>query len=948
MINFKNWKLNVLLENTQGEISGPGVELLQKTVREMADRGAPVEDNLSGFGKQDWSTFQALASAGYVTSRSIPVRVASQMLKLLSHYKNTQINNYEEISNLIYQDINKDQPQRSTEEKEKVKVFDRQPLVYGKVKVYIPHGVDRSLTIAINKIVDSEFKSEGAQKETDKFGNNNYPRFKKFQQDKNSLHMYQIHARILPQIISLLRDKGYEIETESSKPLPFDQGQSRNQQRTGEEETNKLPVEIKDKPEEKKSEIQDKPALEQSLDVISFQNLGGNKMKIKINYSQLSQGKKQFLKEAIQYTFPSYEWIKDDYSYIVSGSYKQYATFGRLLKKFNYNVDNLRKVFGEKSSSGGLERTRYEGKHDEDEIFMSKIEEKLPESSFDLYDAQKKGVAFLYGRDHAILGDETGLGKTVQLVSAAALRMQETNRPTIIITLKPVVKQWISTITSVLGDDISGDISTDGLNPKKWTVLYYDNFSKGKNLDDIVKKLSNENFGIAILDELHKVKHGKATWSKNIAKVVANIPTRWGASATVSSNKPMDVKNQLKITGHHLGDVEEKKFKRDFAGENDNYDQSGRDSEEKKIAAAERLNRWLNLSGVYVRRSKSDVREMPNISVGHEKTQINQDQFDSKYKTKLSGYKNPNLPVSKLIAARETVAQLKTDDTTKKVIQTVTNGLKQDNPAASKVVVFTNFVESGNQLVYKISEALKNINPSFYVLTYMSDTKKKERTAVKGKFTDDANAKVLIMSMKMGGTGIDFPNAAQSMIINDFDWTPESAEQSEGRIYRINTNHPVDIKYVVSSGIDSKLFEKVQQKRKIANIIQQYRKDYQDSEHDQESLNKIVQKQKELKRIDDEMIDIINSELPGAGEAMKESFKDFIANDQMLREELLYGFSRGFSMPNISEWREKHVRDYKHVKQGFVAGNPRYSDKKIDSKNPKKSRNLAKKIDAKE
>jgi superfamily II DNA or RNA helicase len=526
--------------------------------------------------------------------------------------------------------------------------------------------------------------------------------------------------------------------------------------------------------------------------------------------------------------------------------------------------------------------------------------------------------------------------------------MQETNRPTIIITLKPVVKQWISTITSVLGDNISGEISTDGLNPKKWTVLYYDNFSKGKNLEDIVKKLSNENFGIAILDELHKVKHGKATWSKNIAKVVANIPTRWGASATVSSNKPMDVKNQLKITGHHLGDVEEKKFKRDFAGENDNYDQSGRDSEEKKIAAAERLNRWLNLSGVYVRRSKSDVREMPNISVGHEKTQINQDQFDSKYKTKLSGYKNPNLPVSKLIAARETVAQLKTDDTTKKVIQTVTNGLKQDNPAASKVVVFTNFVESGNQLVYKISEALKNINPSFYVLTYMSDTKKKERTAVKGKFTDDANAKVLIMSMKMGGTGIDFPNAAQSMIINDFDWTPESAEQSEGRIYRINTNHPVDIKYVVSSGIDSKLFEKVQQKRKIANIIQQYRKDYQDSEHDQESLNKIVQKQKELKKIDDEMIDIINSELPGAGEAIKESFKDFIANDQILREELLYGFSRGFSMPNISEWREKHVRDYKHVKQGFVAGNPRYSDKKIDSKNPKKSRNLAKKIDAKE
>ena len=53
-------------------------------------------------------------------------------------------------------------------------------------------------------------------------------------------------------------------------------------------------------------------------------------------------------------------------------------------------------------------------------------------------------------------------------------------------------------------------------------------------------------------------------------------------------------------------------------------------------------------------------------------------------------------------------------------------------------------------------------------------------------------------------------NAAQNMVINDFDWTPESAEQSEGRIYRINTNHPVNIDYTIAHGIDSKLFEKVQ------------------------------------------------------------------------------------------------------------------------------------------
>ena len=88
------------------------------------------------------------------------------------------------------------------------------------------------------------------------------------------------------------------------------------------------------------------------------------------------------------------------------------------------------------------------------------------------------------------------------------------------------------------------------------------------------------------------------------------------------------------------------------------------------------------------------------------------------------------------------------------------------------------------------------------MITYLSDTAKKEREQVKSVFTDDPNAKVLIMSMKMGGTGIDFPNASQNMVINDFDWTPESAEPSEGRIYRINTDHPVDIRYVVGHGLD--------------------------------------------------------------------------------------------------------------------------------------------------
>ena len=68
------------------------------------------------------------------------------------------------------------------------------------------------------------------------------------------------------------------------------------------------------------------------------------------------------------------------------------------------------------------------------------------------------------------------------------------------------------------------------------------------------------------------------------------------------------------------------------------------------------------------------------------------------------------------------------------------------------------------------------------------------------------------MSIKMGGTGISFANTFKSMIVNDYDWTPESIEQSEGRIYRINTNHDVKIIYTLDSGFDSKLYEKVEKR----------------------------------------------------------------------------------------------------------------------------------------
>jgi hypothetical protein len=626
--------------------------------------------------------------------------------------------------------------------------------------------------------------------------------------------------------------------------------------------------------EDKKINQEEKPKEYSGgkVDAVDFIDLPDDGMIIKIDYrnpmiSGANKGKGDFIKETIRYTFPDYQWDKLNYRYVVNGNYNQYASFQKIMDKFNYETDKLKKLIDGKVKDNKIEKQKYYGQFDGEEGYKKisqEIEEGLPESSYELYKQQKEGVAFLYGRDHAILGDATGVGKTVQLITAAALRMKTDNKPTLIITLKATQNQWVETIVSVCGKQEKEEISTDGTNPKKWTVLYYENFSAGKALPQVVEKCKSAGFGIAILDELHKLKHNSAIRSKNVASVLETIPTVWGASATVSANKPIDVKNQLSITGHHLGNTPLGRFKQEFAGYRPTGYQGAYEegSEEDVLAAAENLNKWLNLSGVYVRRTKDDIRDMPDLNREEiAPIQIDGKEFEKEFQNKILTYKDPENPLSQLIAAREVVARQKTDETTQKVLNIVERNKNKSNPAASKVVVFTNFIESAKQLVNKIGQGLKQIDPNYRVLTYLSDTKKIERNMVKKIFTDDPDAKVLVMSMKMGGTGIDFPNASQNMVINDFDWTPESAEQSEGRIYRINTNHPVNINYTIANGIDKIIYEKVQKKRKLAEIVQKYRRDYLEKDHDPETLKKLVATQKEINALDKQMDKEVASEL---------------------------------------------------------------------------------------
>jgi intein/homing endonuclease/SNF2 family DNA or RNA helicase len=506
---------------------------------------------------------------------------------------------------------------------------------------------------------------------------------------------------------------------------------------------------------------------------------------------------------------------------------------------------------------------------------------------------------------------------TMQLIGAAEMKMQEHGYqyPTLILAINDVTaKQWSQEIIKIIGAESANEISFDCNNPKRWTILTYNLFShkrtgmeraegdpddvkpaKGKRSYDVYEggcmhQLLKAHFGIVIFDELHKIKSNKTARWNRLSLITDSIPIRWGATATISANDALDVKNQLLIINHHLGKLANGKFKKDFAGMKLENTPVGRryvkGDEAARLEAAERLNKWLHLTGVYMRRKKSDVREMPNLEVGQKEVSINIESYTKKVMERLQRYEDKARSKGKSVEEAEhlkgMIAQ-RTELATAKVPETIriTEDLVKQG---KRVIVFTAFKESAEELARAFNNMLPRINRGYKLLTYISSTKKQDRKYVKDRFNNDPEYKILLMSLKMGSTGIDFPNAASEMVINDYDWTPEQAEQSEGRIYRINTNQDVNIHYVIARGTyDETLFEIVQLKRRVARKIQETREEYRNEKNTTKSdefLKQLVVLQKQIIDADAKIKKIEAEETQKV--LPKGSFKEYYINKQFI------------------------------------------------------------------
>ena len=91
-----------------------------------------------------------------------------------------------------------------------------------------------------------------------------------------------------------------------------------------------------------------------------------------------------------------------------------------------------------------------------------------------------------------------------------------------------------------------------------------------------------------------------------------------------------------------------------------------------------------------------------------------------------------------------------------------------------------------------------------------------QRQEVLRKFRSDSRIKVILMSLKAGGQGIN-PGAASTAFLLDPWWNPAVEEQAINRCHRIGQTRPVVVKrFVVRGTVEDNMLVLQERKRAVA------------------------------------------------------------------------------------------------------------------------------------
>lgn len=414
-------------------------------------------------------------------------------------------------------------------------------------------------------------------------------------------------------------------------------------------------------------------------------------------------------------------------------------------------------------------------------------------------------------KDGGVLGDDPGLGKTIQAANATK------NEYTVkVLIVGPLASKnvWVganSDVYTQLGYLVeeypAGDIIEEDHYGRSvrlgWFFINYHQLHK--NLSEILMWQPQA----LIVDEVHLAKNKKTSWAKALIAIsrLKSVKRRICLSASVIVNRPADLWMPLTIaqprSWPNFHDFCLRYADGKYTGFGWDYSGISNEDELKE-----------KLKGVYIRRTRSEVaNELPAST--EQKLIVDLDglyveRYNAAYKN-IVKFLSLETDKGKHLAQLTTLMNIVSLGKVKATVEQV------EAVGEQKTVVFCWFKETAA----KLEKELKRRGYEVFVVT--GDDGSDRRKLIATWFAGSSEKSVFIGTYKAAGVSINDLICARVAIMHDISWTPSDLVQAKGRLDRQGQRKNTLFYYMICKNtVDEHVINKVIEKINYATSLGTY------------------------------------------------------------------------------------------------------------------------------
>lgn len=420
----------------------------------------------------------------------------------------------------------------------------------------------------------------------------------------------------------------------------------------------------------------------------------------------------------------------------------------------------------------------------------------------------------------SVIADDMGLGKTLQVISTL-LKLKEDGaleqQKALVIVPTTLLTNWEKEIQKFA--------------PQLQTHIYH---GPSRKMDPIQEadalittygvirsdsaKLKKQNWLVVVIDEAQNIKNPSTAQTKAVKKITA--PVKIAMSGTPVENRLSEYWSIFDfIYKGYLNTL--KNFKQEFAKPIETDRDQGKLERFKKITAPFVMRR--------LKSDKSIIKDLPDkiemdqfCTLTPEQAALYQTVVDSTLKRveQAEGIERKGL-VLQLITALKQVCNHPYQFTKKGNNSAQLSGktmrlfplLQQILDQGEKTLIFTQYRQMGDLLVELLDEHFDLKVPFLH-----GGISRKGRDSMVHDFQHNRSTRILILSLKAGGTGLNL-TAASNVIHYDLWWNPAVEAQATDRAYRIGQKRNVQVhRFIMKETFEEKINELLLSKKELANL----------------------------------------------------------------------------------------------------------------------------------